>query len=198
MINPLLIDLPVPIKTPHLLIRPAQTGDGKLINKAVLESFNELSAWLPWADHKPTLEESETFVREAQTKWNSRTDLCLYIFDSSGKELLGATGLHRMDWSVPRFEIGYWVRTSQANKGIATESVKAVALYAFKQLNAKRVQILCEENNTASRLVAEKAGFIHEATLKNHRRNIATKQLANTLVYARYDANGLTDTDAWW
>ena len=32
-------------------------------------------------------------------------------------------GLHRIDWAVPKFEIGYWARTSHAGRGYITEDV---------------------------------------------------------------------------
>ena len=39
--NPILIDLPMPITTPRLLIRPPRLGDGIVVNAAIIES-NEL------------------------------------------------------------------------------------------------------------------------------------------------------------
>ena len=40
--RPILLDLPTPITTPRLILRPPQIGDGIAVNEAVLESFDVL------------------------------------------------------------------------------------------------------------------------------------------------------------
>lgn len=62
-IKPILLDLPMPITTPRLLLRPPQIGDGAIINAAVLETFDLLHPIMPWAQAKPTVDESEEYVR---------------------------------------------------------------------------------------------------------------------------------------
>jgi hypothetical protein len=44
------IDLPTPIRTPRLLIRPKQAGDGALTSVAVAETWDELHRWMQWAE----------------------------------------------------------------------------------------------------------------------------------------------------
>jgi RimJ/RimL family protein N-acetyltransferase len=96
---------------------------------------------------------------------------------------VGATGLHRMDWSVPRFEIGYWIRRSFEGKGYVSEAVRALTRLAFEALGAERVEIHCGHRNLHSQRVAERCGFVLEGRLRNHRRE-ATGELRDTLVYA--------------
>ena len=48
MIDPLLIDLPVPIDTERLLMRPPQVGDGPSFFAAITESLPELRRFLAW------------------------------------------------------------------------------------------------------------------------------------------------------
>ena len=62
---PILHDLPMPITTRRLLLRPPQPGDGVLLNPAVIESFDNILHTLPWAKEKPSLDKSEEFVRQA-------------------------------------------------------------------------------------------------------------------------------------
>jgi ribosomal-protein-serine acetyltransferase len=198
MLNPLLIELPVPIKTPRLLVRPPKAGDGKMLNKAILDSFDNLNRWMPWADHKPTIEESEIVVRTAQARWILREDLMFLLYDPSGVELLGATGLHRINWKLPSFEIGYWVHTMHAGQSIITESTNALVRYAFKQLKAVRVEIRCDEDNRASRRVAEKLHFVSEGILYKNSLKPGNQDIRNTVVYARYNSDNLPDLDVLW
>lgn len=196
--NPILLDLPIPIGTPRLILRPPQAGDGLVVNQAVLESFDTLNQWMPWADHKPSIEESEMFVRTAQAQWILRQELTLFIFDSSKTTLLGATGFHTINWKLPSFEIGYWIRSSYTGQGIITESTNALVCYAFKQLKAVRVEIKCDEDNIASRRVAEKLSFICEGILKNSELKTDNKTIRDTVIYARYNENDLPPLEVFW
>src|SRR4051812_7188759 len=103
--HPILLDLPMPIRTPRLLLRPLAAGDGAEMNRAIVESFADLTQWMPWAEKMPSVAESETFSRQSHAKWLLREDVTLPIFDVTGKRQIGATGLHRMNWSIPFFEI---------------------------------------------------------------------------------------------
>jgi RimJ/RimL family protein N-acetyltransferase len=88
-----------------------------------------------------------------------------------------------MDWAVPRFEIGYWVRRSCKGKGYVTEAVQALVQLAFKKLGAERVEIHCSHLNEPSQRVAERCGFALEGRLRNHKRE-PDGELRDTLVYA--------------
>ena len=46
-----------------------------------------------------------------------RQDLWLLLFEKGTSTIVGSSGLHRIEWEVPSFEIGYWVRTRYAGKG---------------------------------------------------------------------------------
>lgn len=195
--DPILMHIPVPVKTPRLTLRPPHTGDGHRVNEAIIESFDQLTQWLPWADHKPTVQETEITMRTMEARWILRQDLPLLIFDHEGS-LLGSTGLHRINWSLPSFEIGYWVRSSRTGQGIITESTHALVRYAFEQLKAVRVVIKCDEENTASRRIAEKLNFQLEGICLHDERKPMTKALRNTVIYARYDCSNLSDLEVVW
>lgn len=183
MINPLLRSFTMPIKTNRLLIRQLVLEDAYHLHKIILLSFEQLSKWLPWAKRKPTIEDTQIFIKTAQAKWLLAEDLALSIFDLATGELLGATGFHRINWSIPSIDIGYWIRSDYSNQGIITESTYALVQYAIKEFNAKRITISCDEDNYPSRRVAEKCGFILEGILHNHRiKN--DKTIGNTALYA--------------
>jgi RimJ/RimL family protein N-acetyltransferase len=190
--NPLLLDLPIPITTTRLLLRPPQAGDGKKLNQVVTESFEQLHQWMKWAAHKPTADETEIYVRQAQAEWILRKDLNLLIFDRNETTIIGACGFNEIDWNIPSLAIGYWVRTTMQGKDYATEAAYALAQYAFKELNAARVEIRCDTENMRSKKVAEKIGFTLEGILKNHRKMHGS--LSNTALYACYSADSLKHT----
>jgi RimJ/RimL family protein N-acetyltransferase len=175
--------VPTAFSTARLKLRVPRAGDGALVNGVIVDSFETLQRWMPWARRVPTVAESETFAREAAARFRAREDLTFLIFRASDDLLLGATSLHSIDWSVPRFEIGYWLRSSMEGHGYVTEAVRALTALCFERLRAMRVEIRCDSRNERSAAVARRAGFPLEATLRQHARDNAGN-LRDTLIFA--------------
>ena len=181
--QPLLLDIPEVIETDRLVLRATRAGMGAETCRAVNESLAELKPWMPWAQEPHTPEGSETFCRTMQAKWHSRETLDFCIIRRADGALVGKGGLHTIDWTIPRFEIGYWVRTGDAGHGIATEFTLALAAFARSALGAERIEITCDARNAPSRRVADKSGFALEGILVHRRRDISG-QLADCCMYA--------------
>jgi RimJ/RimL family protein N-acetyltransferase len=164
---PILRDFPESFETERLLIRGPLPGDGPEMHAAVNESLDELLPWMDWPRQHETVEDSEEKVRRDRARFLERTDLLLLLFLKGTDTLVGGSGLHRMDWSVPRFEIGYWCRTRFAGSGYITEAVRAITSFALEHLGARRVEIRCDSLNERSIRVAERAGYRLEGELRN-------------------------------
>jgi RimJ/RimL family protein N-acetyltransferase len=184
--NPILQEFPYSFETERLLIRGPLPGDGKSVREAVIESEASLRPWMPWAMEIVDEAAYEIQIRRGQIRFLSREDLWLLFFLKESHTLIGTGGLHRIDWDVPRFEIGYWVRTSFGGNGYITEAVNGITNFAFNLLGAKRVEIHCDRLNERSAAVARRAGFAHEATLHNHRRNHLAKDLRDTMIFVKF------------
>jgi len=183
--EPILRDFPHQIETERLLIRCPLPGDGASLAAAVQESLPELRPWLPWAMSDPTPEESEANVRRGYARFLSREDLWLMLLLKGTDKIIGGSGLHRIDWSIPKFEIGYWLGTPYTGQGYITEAVSAISGFAFNVLNAQRVEIHCDALNVRSAAVARRLDFTHEGTLRHHRRNHLTNDLRDTMIFAK-------------
>jgi RimJ/RimL family protein N-acetyltransferase len=183
--RPILLDIPDSFESERLLLRAPRPDDGEAINRAVIESLEELRPWMPWAMEAPSLADSEEVVRRAAVKFQAREDFMLLLWDRASGELVGGSGMHRIDWEIPAVEIGYWVRTSMSGRGYITEAVNAITHFAFDTIGAHRVEIRCDEQNVRSAAVARRAGFVLEGVLHNDRRNHVTLELRNTMVFAR-------------
>ncbi|HLJ54357.1 MAG TPA: GNAT family protein [Chthonomonadaceae bacterium] len=164
---PILLDLPDELAGPRVLVRPYRTGDGAALWEAVEESREHIMPWLPWGDTHKSPDDSEAFARRMQANWLLREDLSLSIWDRAGARYLGGSGLHRADWKIPSFEIGYWLRKSAAGQGYMTEAVRLITELAFTTLGAKRVFIRCAAANTRSAAVPPRAGYTLEGVLRN-------------------------------
>jgi RimJ/RimL family protein N-acetyltransferase len=189
--DPLLIDVPSRLETERLILRCPRPGDGALLADAERESHDELRPWMPWAQTPRSLEDAEIYCRRMAARFILREDLVFLAFerDASGGEgrLVASTGLHRMDWAVRRFEIGYWRRTGCGGRGYVTEAAGALARLCFDHLEARRVELRMDDSNVASGRVAERAGFTLEGVLRDDSLTPAN-QVRSTRVYARVRA----------
>lgn len=181
----ILRDFPSGFDSDRLTIRAPQPGDGAALNAAVCESLNELRPWLPWAQKAPTLAESEETVRKAHARFLLREDLWLLLFLKGTQTVVGSSGLHDLEWSIPRFEIGYWARTAYAGQGYITEAVAAISAFAFDTLGAERLVIRCDAKNARSAAVARRADFVHEGTFACDHRCPLTGELRDTLTFGK-------------
>jgi ribosomal-protein-serine acetyltransferase len=181
--SPILRDLPDKMVGPRILIRPLQAGDGQALWEAIEESREQLAPWLPWVANTLSPDDSEAAARRGASRWLARTDLMVGIWESQTGRYLGGSGLHRIDWTVPAFEIGYWLRTSAWGKGYASETVRLLCSFAFETLGANRVEIRCDAANARSASVPRRLGVALEARLRNHCRD-AAGDLRDTLVFA--------------
>ena len=179
----LLLDIPERIETERMILRAAKSGDGPEAFEAVLESVNELKPWMPWVHPEPKREGSIEFHANAQAKWYSRDMLDFQWIDKATQRLIGKGGFHTINWDVPKFEIGYWVRTSMAGKGYCTEAVNALVAFARRELGAKRLEICSDPRNCGSRHVAERCGFVLEGILRRNMRD-PTGGLRDSCMYA--------------
>jgi len=183
--NPIMRDFPFEFETQRLTIRGPLPGDGAEMQAAIAESIDELRPWMPWATEVPTVEASEIRVREKHLDFLARKDLILHLILKGTNILVGSSGLHNIDWDVPSFEIGYWVRTSYARKGLITEAVIGISNFAFEQLGAKRVEIRCDAKNVRSAAIPQRLGFVLEGTLRNEAIDHLTSELRDTMIFAK-------------
>jgi len=175
---------PALIETARLLIRPPRPGDGADVNAAIAETFDNLHRWIAWARCLPSVEESEERCRQAYAAFLAGEDIPLYVYRKDDGTFVAASGLHPRGRDVPKFEIGYWCRTSAQGHGYVTEAVRAITRVGFETMGANRVEIRCDPRNVPSRRVAERAGYRLEGELRNEQR-APDGGLRNTLVFAR-------------
>lgn len=197
-IDPLTINLPMPILTPRLELRTASIEDSQKLNESTIESLDDLKVFMPWAQVAPSLEETKEVIAGMNERLKNRTDITISIFDRQTKELLGGTGLHRFDWKIRKFEIGYWCKTSASGKGIVTEATIAMLHYAFKELKANRVEIKCDATNLASEAVMKKVGVQFEGRLRNDSLCALGKNLRDTLIYSAISLDQVPDLEVSW
>jgi RimJ/RimL family protein N-acetyltransferase len=150
-----------------LLIRPYREGDASALYEAVRESLAEVSPWLPWCHQNYSIEESRDFIGSRELATQGDEWYSFGVFEKDGEKFLGGVGINFINRVHQMANLGYWVRTSAAGRGIATAATRMAARFAFEQLGLKRIEIVAAVDNLASQRVAEKAGARREGVLRN-------------------------------
>jgi ribosomal-protein-alanine N-acetyltransferase len=102
------------------------------------------------------------------------------IADSMSGQRLGNIALDQADGVA---DISYWVAAAARGRGVATHALKLLAVAAFEYLELRELRLWTHEANTASRRVAERAGF-RRAPARDQRRDIKGETWP-TVAYAR-------------
>jgi len=182
--DPIMLPVPESFESERLLIRAPLWGDGAAVNEAVRESIEELRPWMPWAQNIPAIEETEKNMRRSRIEFLERADLRLHLIHKETGQLIGCSGLHRIDWKSRKFEIGYWVRTSCSKQGYITEAVDAITNFAIQELEANRIEIRCDSRNIRSARVAERLGFALDGILRKDTCE-TDGSLSDTMVFSK-------------
>ncbi len=155
------------LQSDRILVRPHETEDIDAMFEAVRESVAELSPWLPWCRSSISRSDLAGFIEISQSGWRDGSQFQFAILDSSSGRFLGGISLAHVVKTNRLANMGYWVRTSETGRGVASEAVKLVADYGFKVAGLSRIEIAVIPENRPSCRVAERSGAKLEAIARN-------------------------------
>ncbi|KJY41030.1 GNAT family N-acetyltransferase [Streptomyces sp. XY332] len=156
---------PTTLNTARLELRPFGPADEDEVYAACQDP--DIQRWTmvpsPYAR-----EHARGFVGElVPGGWREDTAYSFAVRLGPGGPLVAAVGVHVHEvFGTKAYEIGFWAVKEHRGQGFMTEAVSAVARWAFTELGAARLEWRAEVGNTASRAVAEKAGFRMEGLLR--------------------------------
>jgi RimJ/RimL family protein N-acetyltransferase len=148
-------------------IRRYQVTDIPLLHEAVRESISEISPWMPWCHPDYSMEDSAAWVLSRDEAWANEVEHSFVITDAETGAFLGAVGLNQFNRDHQFANLGYWVRSSRAGRGVATTATLLTARFGLRKLALQRIEILAAVGNKPSQRVAEKAGAKNEGVLRN-------------------------------
>ena len=113
------------------------------------------------------MEDAAYFVRHmTMAAWEDGRRAEFLVADAATGARLGRVGLDLRPYDPGPAEIGHWTDPRARGRGVATAAARAVCRWAFTALDLALIEWHCEVGNLPSRRVAEKAGFLIEATLR--------------------------------
>ena len=154
----------------RVVIRRIDLTDVDAIFSAVRASLPALSAWMPWAHEGYSRDDACWFVANAWLSWRSRSAFEFLVASAADGRLLGLCGLNAVSAAEGRANLGYWVHSAEAGRGVSTAAARLVARFGFEQVGLQRIRLFHAVGNIGSQRVAEKVGFVLEGV---QRRRIA-------------------------
>ncbi len=145
------------LETARLRLRPLREDDAETV--FAWASDPEVTRFVGWPRHR-SLEDSRAFLRDAvdggPLAWAWGLEL------KEDGRLVGSTGLHDWNPDTRCAETGYVLARAHWGRGLASETLAAMAELGFRTLGAHRLEAFCYAANAPSRRVLEKGGFACE------------------------------------
>lgn len=151
----------------RLELRPFRRRDLDSLVDAAADSLADLTRWLPWAHAGYGRRDALVFLRDSVSAWGEGRafDFTLRYLDNPGFHV-GNVSVWYISRQSRVGEVGYWIRSSETRKNVATEATARILEVAFKELGLHRVVLRIAVGNRGSERVAEKLGFAREGLLR--------------------------------
>lgn len=163
------------------LLRPPRPSDAEALFDAIRESKAELARWMSWFRPRYGIADAREWISRSTRGRRLGTEHNFLILDAD-ERILGTCALNQIRPDNRMANLGYWIRTSSAGKGVATAAVREIAEFAFRETDLARLEIVVEVSNRASQRVAEKSGAIFEGVA--HDRIVIRGEAHDARMYA--------------
>jgi RimJ/RimL family protein N-acetyltransferase len=154
----------VDIRDRELWLRPLLAADALALFRLIDAERARLGRWLPWVEETRTERDSARFIADASEERRRRRTLVLAMCVEGA--IVGAIGLHYVEWFDRSAELGYWIGSSAEGRGYVTRAARAVIGLAFGTVGLHRIVVRCAVGNERSCRVAERLGLRREGLLR--------------------------------
>lgn len=155
---------PETIEAYGVRLRPSGLDD--VADTAAACADPAIQRFLPGLPDPYTEESARWWITEGAPAVWARGGAAYTIADPATDRLLGSAGLSHPVAERRQAEIGYWVAPWARGRGVATAATRALADAAFGA-GVARLELLTQEENTASQRVALAAGFRPEGVRRS-------------------------------
>ncbi|MFJ4296133.1 GNAT family N-acetyltransferase [Curtobacterium sp. NPDC089689] len=146
----------------HVSLVLADDSVAEAYRDLVLADLDHLRPWEELARPDLTTEDVLTYLTPGLTGWAEGTGVpTAIVLDGA---VVGAL-VARITPATAKAEVGYWLASGAAGRGVMTRAVEAL-LDALFDDGVFRVELRTAADNLPSRAVAERLGFTLEGTLR--------------------------------
>ncbi|GJM35392.1 MAG: hypothetical protein DHS20C18_43930 [Saprospiraceae bacterium] len=163
-----LLNIDTVILTPRTVTRRFRENEGILLYDLIQDNHSFLvDAFVKFLKETETKEKAEFFLRERIVGWLLQNEYCFGLWDNESAKLIGMIRFFRIDWSVPKAELGFFIDHQYGGKGIMSEVLTTCLHFGFQQLQMERIYLRTATDNFACQRLARKCGFRREGDLRS-------------------------------
>jgi RimJ/RimL family protein N-acetyltransferase len=172
-----------PLSDGPVALRPwGEPGDVEAITAACND--RAIAEFLDLIPSPYTENDARFYIDQCRQGWAEGTTTNFAITDAESGEAVGSIGVR---WAEPDqgvCEVGYWVAPQARGRGVCTTALRLVSRWLIADHGMQRVQLRADEQNVASRKVAENAGFTQEGVLRSSRWNPRLGRRVDFVMYS--------------
>ena len=147
------------LETDRLLLRRMKKSDAEdMYEYACLD---DVTKYLLWSPHR-SLRHTQTYLASVQKFYRDGSYFDYAVILKSENKMIGTCGFAHIFEGDNSAEIGYVINPKYKGSGYATEAVKGIISYGFRDLGFNRIEARYMVGNNASRRVMEKCGMQFE------------------------------------
>lgn len=163
-----LLSVDTALLTKRVVVRRFRENDGEQLYDLLQDNRVYLEDAFPSTlNENSSKEKSEWYVRVRFAKWLLQEEYCFGVWDNDSAKLIGFIRLFRIDWHIPKSEVGFFIDRDFSSKGIMTEVLSVIIRFAFTQLKLEKISLRTAMDNYASQRLARKCGFRREGDLRS-------------------------------
>ena len=166
----------------NIIIRPCRLEDAAVICEGVQDTMHEMLKWAPWCHPDYSMSDCTSWLSSRPQMWSEGIEYDFVIFDTKDSTFLGGCAIDQINRKHNFANLGYWVRSSQTGKGIATAAVRLISRLGFETLGFTRLEIVVAVQNKASQRVAEKVGTVREGVHRN--RHVVRDKIYDSVMFS--------------
>ncbi len=118
-----------------------------------------------------TLKKTSQYIQIKKNNQINKTDVYFYIRNTENNKLIGYIGVKKIDYSISRCELFYFIDKNFEGKGIISNAVSQTLDFCFDKLLMQKIIICTSKVNIGSQKIALKYNFQQEGILRNERLN---------------------------
>lgn len=153
------------IKLKHAILREIKISDAK----AFYEYMNDqnIAKYIPDDELPSNVLNSKNELLYWIDQFKYKRGIYWAIADKKTNTMIGSCGFNYWNKQQGRLEISYDLNYKFWHKGIATEAVASITDFAFKKMNARRIQATVATDNERSINLLESCQYKKEGILKS-------------------------------
>ena len=151
------------IRGEQVFLRPSEREDLPLF----VRWFNDIDVLRNLAMFAPMSDAAEAAWFDRMLAAQGSTDYHFVICLLTDGRPIGTIGLHGLDLQNGSADFGIAIgEKSEWSKGHGTDALRAICDFGFGEVRLERISLLVYAGNDRARRSYEKAGFVHEGTLR--------------------------------